>query len=306
MNSLPIVIIALVLVAGLYLIQMLSHRIFKDKLDIREKQIKNSMVFLLGIMAIMQAFSPSVQTNKTDIAINKDVPAFNQEKNDTASDESKNMSASNFNGEVAENYADNPLSTSPEDLLILAEAFYEERDYSRAFKIYDEYSILNKNSVALCNLGFLYANGLGTDLNYDMASAKYAQSWGLGNLKAVSNHLAANLRAKRPYQQLVDIGVQHNIKPIVAFFLACKTRGQQPLLNSLESYNDDYSLAFDEVYEEKYIGVFVGEKPQNVDYLKCEYIGPISSTNGLSLWTISNVSCKYIFLLEECFQNYGG
>jgi TPR repeat protein len=81
-------------------------------------------------------------------------------------------------------YPEIPVFETAEDVYELGKACFEKEEYEEAYRYYLEAANMG-SAEAQCSLGYLYANGLGTERNYEKAFEYYSKAAEQGSAEAL-------------------------------------------------------------------------------------------------------------------------
>lgn len=91
---------------------------------------------------------------------------------------------------------------SMEEEIIDAQTYFKGGQYETAKNIYTKWK--NSSDIAKVNLGFMYSNGYGAEVNLQEASKYYSQAYYQGNETALTNYLYINLFKPTSYEQTIS------------------------------------------------------------------------------------------------------
>lgn len=163
-----------------------------------------------------------------------------------------------------------------------AQTYYQAGDYGNAMRIYRE--IQNDHAVAMSNIGYLFAHGLGVVQSTLDASKYYRQAYEMGNEQALQNYISINLTAPAGYAETLEAlkyGYDQNSKTAI-LYLASAFCGQMPDLpaEKLREMADEF-VTFDEdtqlmklkgilEFASSEIVLFADNPPDNTDFVRYE------------------------------------
>ena len=115
-----------------------------------------------------------------------------------------------------------PEQTDENHLLNKAFKLHEAGLYEAAFSIYiDEH--LTANPTALCNLGYMYANGIGCDLDFLKAYDNFTQAIELGSQQALQNLISMFIKyhfSNDVISFYINKGIEENNSHVLQFLKA--------------------------------------------------------------------------------------
>lgn len=190
----------------------------------------------------------------------------------------------------------------------------ELKDYLAAGDIY--LRILeqnNEDTIALCNLGYIFEKGLGTEVDLDKAIEYYDKAILLGNKQALHNKLSLYLNNDMPTEpigELIWYGIELEDIDICKFVFAS--------LQNNENMNEDSVLTFcksldefilEDLWEWRESGLVKKySTPTNTGILRYKLISNGSETTGnyfAALYAIYQTEeryCPYVDLLKAGFD----
>ncbi len=196
-----------------------------------------------------------------------------------------------------------PFDEMPEERLIKkAEEYFLINDYSKVYEVYKT-NKLDTNPLALTNLGYMYENGLGVEVDIDIARKYYYNASLLGDETNINNWIIFVLKYPKSYEEVLsclDIGCKinseisskfiKNIMPDLEEYDYCDLFINLPYERQLEilqmsTYEESYTE------EKNYDSNFIKE-----DYLNPAYIGETIVT-GVYKKNQGDVESSYEMLL---------
>lgn len=243
------------------------------------------------------AISVGNDTSGTVIYVNGDVPG----------------NITSVGGDYSENNTYNNYIKPEEISLAAACRKLEIKDYASAADIY--LKILEatpENTIALCNLGYLFANGLGTEGDLQQALEYYDQAIKYGSFQALRNELALCLENDVPIERIAEL-IQTGLR--VENIEICKFVAAS--MQDDESITVDDAISFcSEIQEIPVSALWSWEKdglvrlystPTSTNILRYTYVSSGSETSETSaaMYTIYQTEkrfCPYIHLLQAGFD----
>jgi tetratricopeptide (TPR) repeat protein len=201
-----------------------------------------------------------------------------------------------------------------EKALEYAECYFNVGEYETSIKIYTAILQKEQNSLALCNLGYMYANGFGTEEDDAKAFEYYEQAIELGYDRAKTNELALLLRERyvERAEKLKLLLTEGNSTAInFVFSINDISSDKEENINQILNMTNDELIEYldENYYEEKNMGVFnYTSVPTSDAITRYEKIG---SYNWYSQDTDTSGTvyqyrkyckeCKNIYMLREAF-----
>lgn len=137
----------------------------------------------------IEQMQQSIKVNNSE-----DIIDIEGENNQSGNNNLINQDNSTFNSHnvITNNTVLENENTDVETLMKYATIYYDAGNYEGVARIYAN-SKLSENSIALCNLGYMYANGIYFGKNINVAKDYYNKAIELGNQQAYNNWLAMSL-----------------------------------------------------------------------------------------------------------------
>ena len=188
----------------------------------------------------------------------------------------------------------------------------ESKDYAGAIEIYLQILEENpKNETALCNLGYLFKNGLGTEVDLERAIEYYDQAISLGNAQALCNELELCLENDTPIEkigELLSTGLSAENADICKFVAASmQDNGEITSDEAISFCKGVKKISTDSIWSWKNTGlVKMYSTPEGTNTLRYTKVSVGTETIGdsASLYTIYRTEeryCPYIHLLQAGF-----
>lgn len=174
---------------------------FYKKNDIKEK-IMNGLFAILGL-AVSILSTENTNYYNTINNLNEQIYSLesnlsienNNEINATETSTTENII--NSNNQITNNTVFENSSSDEGSLMNYANFYYTSNNLEGVVRIYGNSKLAN-NPVALTNLGYMYANGIYFEQNFEIAEKYYDQAISLGFEQAICNKLAMYLKNKLP------------------------------------------------------------------------------------------------------------
>ena len=282
------------------------------------KRKRITTTVLSGILSVLIAFAtlayPIWRDENTDDSENEPTISVG---NDTAGTVIVNGDVpgniTSVGGDYSENNTYNNYIKPEEISLASAGRKLEIKDYASAADIYLQ--ILDgtpENTTALCNLGYLFANGLGTEVDLQQALEYYDQAITYGSFQALCNELVLCLENDVPIERIAGL-IQKGLcveNPEICKFVAASMQDD-------DAITEDEAISFcKEIREIPVTALWSWEKgelvrlystPTSTNILHYIYVSSGSETTETSaaLYTIYQTEkryCPYIHLLQAGFD----
>lgn len=286
-------------------------------LEFRKRERITTTV-LSGILSVLIAFAtlayPIWRDENTDDSENEPTISVG---NDTAGTVIVNGdipgNITSVGGDYLENNTYNNYIKPEEISLASAGRKLEIKDYASAADIYLQ--ILDgtpENTTALCNLGYLFANGLGTEVDLQQALEYYDQAITYGSFQALRNELSLCLENDVPIERIAEL-IQEGLRvenPEICKFVAASMQDDNAI-------TEDEAISFcKEIQEIPVSALWSWEKgelvrlystPTNTNTLRYNKIsvGAETTETSAALYTIYQTEerhCPYIHLLQTGFD----
>lgn len=282
----------------------------------KRKRITTSV--LLGILSVLIAFAtfayPIWRDENTDDSENEPTISVG---NDTAGTVIVNGDVpgniTSVGGDYSENNTYNNYIKPEEISLASAGRKLEIKDYASAADIYLQ--ILDgtpENTTTLCNLGYLFANGLGTEVDLQQALEYYDQAITYGNFQALRNELALCLENDVPIERIAEL-IQEGLRvenPEICKFVAASMQDDDAIAEdeAISFCKEIQEIPVDALWSwEKDELVKLYSTPTNTNTLRYNKIsvGTETTETSAALYTIYQTEeryCPYIHLLQTGFD----
>ena len=282
------------------------------------KRKRITTTVLSGILSVLIAFAtlayPIWRDENTDDSENEPTISVG---NDTAGTVIVNGDVpgniTSVGGDYSENNTYNNYIKPEEISLASAGRKLEIKDYASAADIYLQ--ILDgtpENTTALCNLGYLFANGLGTEVDLQQALEYYDQTIKYGSFQALRNELALCLENDVPIEriaELIQTGLRVENIEICKFVAASMQDDESITVDDAISFcSEIQGIPVSALWSwEKGELVKLYSTPTNTNTLRYNKIsvGTETTETSAAFYTIYQTEeryCPYIHLLQAGFD----
>lgn len=218
----------------------------KEKIE----KIVNLVLTSLGVVTSLLGAGGTYYTNvlkSYNLAIQQ-VQAYignmNAEENVIFENSINSNNNINSNNQITNNTVFEDANSDQETLLNYAQFYYLANNYEGVARVYGN-SLLANNPVALTNLGYMYANGIYFQQNFEIAENYYNKAIELGYQQAMANKVAMYLKYKLLNTELIIAEACESRNVNVGIFLAIT-------MDRITDYSYMYISDFGQMYDYHY------------------------------------------------------